>query len=250
MEIPVLPFRNEEGKLIFPNGRWKGTYWYEELALFKEEGGTIEKIHKRIEFEKKGKPFTCFIEYFKNLRKNSEFENIFWKLFINSIYGRMGMGEIDTKTEIVDKNKYKKLEKKKEIIKEVIINDVLIITYQIKKNNKEIDSNVSIAASITSKARIKLFKAYKEVIKNGGRLLYSDTDSIFAAYKKDVSGETHGEVVWDAKKKDTVIEKAVFAIPKGYAIKYKEDSTVKIKGFKKDSISFEDFERTFKSEKE
>jgi predicted dehydrogenase len=34
----------------------------------------------------------------------------------------------------------------------------------------------------------------KEVLKNGGRLLYSDTDSIFAAYKRDVVGETHGEV--------------------------------------------------------
>jgi hypothetical protein len=26
MDLPVLPFRNSEGKLLFPNGRWKGIY--------------------------------------------------------------------------------------------------------------------------------------------------------------------------------------------------------------------------------
>ena len=250
MKIPVLPFRSEEGKLLFPNGKWKGTYWYEELHLFIEEGGIIEKIHKIIEFEKTGKPFMEFVEYFKKLRNNSEFENIFWKLFINSIYGRMGMDEINTKTEIVDKKEYKRIENKKEILKEVLINDLIVVTYKKINNTKEIDSNVAIAAAITSKARIKLFKAYKDVIKNKGRLLYSDTDSIFAAYEKDVRDEKHGEIFWDSSKKDTVIEKAIFAIPKGYAVKYKEISTVKIKGFRKDSITYEDFEKTFKNEKE
>jgi hypothetical protein len=106
----------------------------------------------------------------------------------------MGMDESDVKTEIVDKIKYEKIESKKKILKEVIINDIIIVTYENKKNKKVIDSNVSIAAAITSKARIKLYKAYKEVIKRGGRLLYSDTDSIFAAYKKNVIGEKHGEI--------------------------------------------------------
>jgi hypothetical protein len=45
--------------------------------LFIEEGGIIEEIHKSIEFEKIGNPFIEFVEYFKNLRKNSEFENVF-----------------------------------------------------------------------------------------------------------------------------------------------------------------------------
>jgi len=57
-----------------------------------------------------------------------------------------------------------------------------------------INSNVIYAAIITSKARIKLYKSFISVQNNGGRLLYCDTDSIFAAYKKDVTGETHGEI--------------------------------------------------------
>jgi hypothetical protein len=77
MNIPVLPFRSEEGKLLFPNGVWRGVYWYEELMLFLEEGGKINKIHKIIKFEKKGKPFMEFVEYFRELRKKSEFNNVF-----------------------------------------------------------------------------------------------------------------------------------------------------------------------------
>ena len=250
MDIPILPFRNEEGKLLFPNGMWRGVYWYEELMLFLEEGGRISKIHKVIRFEKKGKPFVEFVEYFKKLRKKSEFDNVFWKLFINSMYGRMGMEESNVKTEIVDQLKYKRIELKKQIIKEIIINKVIVVTYVEKNDKKEIDSNVCIAAAITSKARIKLYKAYKEVIKNGGRLLYSDTDSVFAAYTRNVIGENHGEIFWDGSKKDTAVDKAIFAIPKGYAIKLENTSTVKIKGFKKDSITFEEFEKTFKNKKE
>lgn len=250
MDIPVLPFRNEEGKLLFPNGSWRGVYWYEELKLFLNEGGVIRRIHKIIKFEKIGKPFVEFVEYFKELRKKSEFNNVFWKLFINSMYGRMGMEESNIRTEIVDESRYNRIEMKKEIIKEIIINKMTVVTYVEKNDKKDIDSNVCIAAAITSKARIKLYKAYKEVLNNGGRLLYSDTDSVFAAYRRDVIGETHGEIFWDGKKKDTRVDKAIFAIPKGYAIKLENESTVKIKGFKKDSITFEEFERTFRSKEE
>jgi hypothetical protein len=166
------------------------------------------------------------------------------------MYGRMGMEENNVKTEIVDQLKYKRIELKKQIIKEIIINKVIVVTYIEKNDKKDIDSNVCIAAAITSKARIKLYKAYKEVIKNEGRLLYSDTDSVFAAYKRNVIGERHGEIFWDGSKKDTAVNEAIFAIPKGYAIKLENASTVKIKGFKKDSITFEEFERTFKNKKE
>jgi chemotaxis methyl-accepting protein methylase len=44
---------------------------------------------------------------------------------------------------------------------------------------------VAYASIISSKARIKLYNSFNDVIKDGGRLLYCDTDSIFAAYKKN-----------------------------------------------------------------
>lgn len=249
MHIPILPVKSDDGKLIFPNGTWRGTYWYEELKLFEEEGGIIKKIHNKITFERKGKPFTEFIKYFRKMRKKSEFDDVFWKLFLNSIYGRMGMNESKEKTKIIQKAEYSKYKNKK-ITKEIIISDAIIISYEEEEKKDEINSNVAIAAAITSKARIKLFKAYKSVIEKEGRILYSDTDSIFAGFKRDVANEEHGEVFWDTKKKNTIIDKAIFAIPKGYATISENTTTVKIKGFTKNSISFEEFEECFKSKKE
>ena len=55
---------------------------------------------------------------------------------------------------------------------------------------------------------------------------------------------------WDEKKRNTIIEKAIFAIPKGYAIISENIPTIKIKGFTKNSITFEEFEDSFRSKKE
>jgi len=151
---------------------------------------------------------------------------------------------------IQDEEKYKKIRKEKEILKESIINKIKIITIEKEKKIDKVESNVSISAQITSKARIKLFKAFKEVIKNDGRILYTDTDSIFAAFKKNVLGEKHGEVYWDGNKNDTVIDDAIFALPKGYALLIKKREIVKIKGFRRNSISFSEFEKTFKNNDE
>ncbi len=253
MNIPVLPFRErKDNKLIFPNGRWTGTYWFEELKLFQEEGGEILKIHYKINLEKKEKLFKNFVENYKKLRKNSELDNIFWKLFINSIYGRLGMDQSNERTEIIHNDEeYLKIRKTKEILKESIINKIRIITFENEEKNKEVDSNVSIAAQITSKARIKLYKGFKDVIKNNGRILYTDTDSIFAGFKENVLNQQHGEVFWDGNKDDTVIKNAIFALPKGYAVITENNKeTIKIKGFKRNSISFEEFEETFNNDNE
>lgn len=252
MDIPVLPFKEKkEGKLIFPNGKWTGTYWYEELELFEKEGGKITKIHYKINLSEKEKIFKNFVDNYKNLRKNSEIENVFWKLFINSIYGRLGMGPNFEETILIQNEEdYKKIRKEKEIIRESIINKIKIITIEKEKKINEVDSNVSIAAQITSKARIKLYKAFKEVVKNGGRILYTDTDSIFAGFERDVLGEKHGEVYWDREKEDTKIDNAIFALPKGYAVIFNKKEIIKIKGFKRNSISFSEFEKTFKNNDE
>lgn len=252
MEIPVLPFKEKkDGKLIFPNGEWTGTYWYEELELFQKEGGIIKKIHYKINLKNKEKIFEKFVENYNKLRNKSEIENVFWKLFINSIYGRLGMGPNFEETILIqDEEKYKKIRKEKEILKESIINKIKIITIEKEKKIDKVESNVSISAQITSKARIKLFKAFKEVMKNDGRILYTDTDSIFAAFKKNVLGEKHGEVYWDSNKNDTVIDDAIFALPKGYALLIKKREIVKIKGFRRNSISFSEFEKTFKNNDE
>ena len=110
-----------------------------------------------------------------------------------------------------------------------------------------IRDSICIASSITSKARIKLYKAQQSVISNQGRILYSDTDSIFASYKKNVLNETHGEVYWDPNKDDTEIKEAVFINPKTYGIIYKKNSKelVKMKGYNSSEIKFNELKKNF-----
>ena len=172
---------------------------------------------------------------------------------INSLYGRMGMSSIDNysfiiKEEDLENYEYLNIISMKKVNKIILLNIELDnkIKNSIKKINYRIKKNISIASSITSKSRIKLYKAQKEVIKNKGRLLYSDTDSIFAAYKRDVSGEKQGEIFWDISKKDTKIKKAVFISPKSYSIIYNNgDEITKIKGYDQNKIKFRELEKNF-----
>jgi len=102
---------------------------------------------------------------------------------------------LKTETKIISKEQLQSYRDKFDVIEEQCINSIVIITYKKENVESELKSNVSIAAAITAKARIRLYKGFEDCKKNGGRLLYCDTDSIFAAFTRDVSKQKHGEVV-------------------------------------------------------
>lgn len=247
--IPILPYHSKTGKLFFPNGRWSGTYWFEELNYFQEFGGIIEKINFKLEFEYYDCGLYQFTTHFLKKRNDSPFGNVFWKLFINSLAGRFGMQFLSETSIITDKANYEKKVKLFNIIKELHINNIVILSFKNEKTIDNASSNVAIAAAITARGRIKLHKGLMSTIKNGGRILYTDTDSIFAAFTKNMDNVTHDEVFWDTTKKGTKITKAIFAIPKGYAIETQSTQTVKLRSFKQNSVSFKEFEEAFNNNK-
>jgi DNA polymerase elongation subunit (family B) len=121
---------------------------------------------------------------------------------INSIYGRLGMRDIENYSFIDKKENINEIAKKIDIVSFHEMNNIVMINC-INNNKlenflgakkKKIKNNIVIASAITSKARIKLYKAQNEVIINKGRLLYSDTDSIFATFDYDVLGKKFGEI--------------------------------------------------------
>lgn len=243
MDIPILPEKClTTGKLLFKNGFGSGLYWHEEINLFKEFGGIILEIKYAIIPQYVDHIFKDFVDHFTDLRKKDIKNNTICKLIINSLYGRLGMGEIHDKTEAMNLSEYRNFYKKnmESIIKESIINDINIVKYSIKPKS-DVSSNVSLAMAITSKARIKLYRGFIAVINGGGRVLYSDTDSIFAAFRKNVDNTRMGEVYWDTSKNDTKIDKAFFAMPKAYALVINGKDLVKIKGVPRNSISYDDF---------
>jgi serine/threonine-protein kinase RIO1 len=122
---------------------------------------------------------------------------------VNSLYGRFGMNEPEVHSFFMNINEFDyRYNSNKYIISSIIdINTIRFLTVLLDNRvirdfnlKTKTSKNVGIAAAISSKARIKLYRAHESVRLNGGRVLYSDTDSVFAAYKKNVINENHGEI--------------------------------------------------------
>ena len=242
LEIPILPIKKD--KLLFANGEFEGWYWFEEIALAIEYGVEIISVRKMISAQYYDNFIKDFVELNDEIRKISPIHKIIGKNNNNTFYGRLGMNPERLEEEITNKLDIDKYEKVVEI-------NGAFIGY--KKKEKSI-SNVLISASITSKARIKLYKGIDKVIKNGGRVLYTDTDSIIAAFKKSEYENKldikMGEVLFDSSDMDTVINEGVFAMPKTYAVRYKDGrEIVKIKGFNV-RPSFDEFKEKFYNKEE
>lgn len=247
MYIPILPHHNNYShKLMFTNGVFRGVYWFEELNYFLMNGGKINKIYSAIVYDEFDYIFNNFVSEFETFRNLGGSYKTFGKLIINSLYGRLAMSNSNEKSEIINAINLKNYINNKKILSTSIFNKICLITYITKEQNK-IFSNIALASAIASKARIKLHKAFLEVIKNGGSIKYCDTDSIFASFNKNVDNEKHGEVYWDTSKNDTKIIDCIFIAPKAYAIKYNNNTTkIKIKGIhNNNNISLSDLKKNF-----
>ena len=242
MDIPILPIKRD--KLLFANGEFEGWYWFEEILLAIEYGVKIINVKKMISSQYYDNFIKEFVEMNDNIRKLSPIHKIIGKNNNNTFYGRLGMNPERLEEEIISDPYNKKYEKIIEI-------NGTYIGYT--KKEKSI-SNVTVSASITSKARIKLYRGMMNVIKNNGRILYTDTDSIIAAfdiseYKRKMDVEM-GEIKFDSNDKNTIIKEGVFAMPKTYALKYDDGrEIVKIKGFNV-MPSFDNFKEKFYKKEE
>lgn len=86
--------------------------------------------------------FNDFVNNFYEERLNAKLEGnnslqLINKLILNSLYGRMGMKNIENKTEIISKEKAEDLFKNKNILFVSELNDKLIVKY-----NRNIDSEI------------------------------------------------------------------------------------------------------------
>lgn len=241
MRIPLLPMRNSAGQVYFPNGCWSGTYWWEELLFFLKNGGVIKKVHFQITFAKSEHALLSFSEHFTKLRERDAFSNSFYKLFVNSLYGRLGMHTGIEKTEVLPSNNSPSTATTETFAGKKIF---LASVESTQDADAQINSNVALAAAIAAKARIKLNQALLDVERAGGRILYVDTDSIYAAFKEKMVNVAHGDVFWDARTAFT-FDRAIFATQKGYALKNDTTEIVRLRGFKTNSFTFAEFKEHF-----
>ena len=176
--------------------KFKGIYFSEELKEVVKHGYKVNLI-RGYEFES-DKIFNEYVGHFYAIKKNSSGAKKFLaKLNLNTLYGLFGRRKDILRT-ITIKNEDLIKYLATHIVKNIIsINDelsTLLVINNINYNTLktlnmlfetdfidkpiEVKTNVAIASSITSYARIHMIRLKDYCFKNGINIYYSDTDSL------------------------------------------------------------------------
>lgn len=204
-DYPLLPVRVREGslkgKLVFPVGEFDGWWTSEELKAGVEAGEVrIVKVYRALNFD--SEPWLePYIRELFELRRSSKDEALKFvaKIALNSISGKFvedpenrwyqsGNGGIEVRTRSGVWRLVEKLEREYGAFR-----------------------HAACGALVTARARIRLWEAYRELQRQGARIAYSDTDSVWT----DGVLETGPELGdWDLANE---FDRAEFLLPKVYA---------------------------------
>lgn len=220
--IPPLPVRFE-GKLVFPVGRLRGVWsWDElELVLHPRVGGEIVETHRSVWYEAwpvfQGyvKTMYAYREAFKRGEGNEALDALA-KLLLNSLFGKTGQkverGKLiylplddDKRLEVMDRARPLDGDPDEAVVWEepTILNAPYIVP--------------QLAAQVTTLSRKRLFLGMMSVLDQGGRVLYTDTDSIMCtgAVVQPV-GNKLGQ--WKREYPDVLLD-GTFILPKLYQLR-------------------------------
>jgi hypothetical protein len=270
--LGLLPL-HINNNLVLCNGEFYGVWFSEELKFAKEHGYEIQVING-YHFNKVNNIFDKFVDNLYNIKlKEGGIVKSITKLILNSSFGRFGMSIIKPETEIVDTDKLELLLTTRKVldtkqlsldrfivnyeseISKQIIDDVGLDYSKILINNKDIETkqkfgfvSVSTASAITAYARIYINKIKLLILKLGGKIYYSDTDSIVSNIKlpSELVGNDLGQF-----KLEYIIKKAIFITSKTYMLEL-EDGTIikKAKGVNSDSLTVNDYENMYLKSKD
>lgn len=221
MHVPPLPLR-ANGKLLFPVGRFRGTWCSCELEYAETLGVRILKEHGRLGSDSLVRPFASYVRdcYSKRMNAKTELEKTTWKFALNSLYGKFGTS--GTVERLVDP----KTVKRKLDGTEFWIGPLLCIS-----TNQEppVYANVLWAAWTTALARIQLHKALRAVERAGAEVLYCDTDSVIFRENGRPVKLSIGKALGQWKCEAEIIEYEARA-PKVYRFVTKDGETMRAKG--------------------
>ena len=264
LDHPILQVHHKSNvgtRTISPLGSWEGWYFSEELKNSLKFGYQFEVL--RGYYFKSDYIFKDYVNDLYNLRlkyPKSDPMNYIAKILLNSLYGRFGMDDNFSETEILSTKDYLELEKEKdnnhiELLEVTPLKDKYMVTskYYSTYLNTRLDNgseyhnvNIAIASAVTAYSRIHMsqFKNNKDL----PNLYYTDTDSLY--FDKGgpisdsqallVSSTTLGKL-----KLEGIYDKALFLAPKVYALENKESKIIKVKGLNNqvlNTLSFSELE--------
>ena len=281
LQNPFIQYRDPITNLVYcPRGKFNSFHrliFSEEIKYALKFGYNIDIEYSYI-FERGKNLFKDFVNDHYELKKTAKdpVQRNIAKLFLNSLYGRLGMNEITDRMEIVDKetveyldntynasviselsnNKYL-VKYNNEIdsdLKDLYSVDLIDLNKKNKSNktklkdlkinkSKTITSAVHIAAAISSYARI-LINDYKNI--PGNPCIMSDTDSAVLPYplSNHLVGKELGQMKLVHKvKRGVFIRKKLYAI-----IDDKNNEIIKSSGVDPNSLNYKLFVQLLKGE--
>jgi hypothetical protein len=150
--LPGLPVRHTE-EILYPYGRLRGTWPYPEIRQALTDGAVIHRVHRAVEFPYTETPFTDYVTfcYGKRQAAESAVDKTFWKLALNSLYGKFGQSNEGAVTIYDDRE--------------------IVVEHQRLSEHV----NVVWSAYVTSYARLALLRH----LRGCSEVYYTDTDSLF-----------------------------------------------------------------------
>ena len=269
--IGLLPKRSE-GRLTFPNGEWYDWYFTPELLFPQERGYKIEVI-KGYKFNSIKDVFTSFVYTLIEMKINASnpSERNVAKLILNSLIGRFGMDFLKSVTKLLDSKNHDLVSVTRVLKNSIEMDeDLFLDTFKtsidkeicedfgvdyIKALNIESISeksstrsyntvSIPIAAATLSYARIHMNKIIMHILDNGGKIYYTDTDSIVTDLKLSEDFVHPSEL--GKLKLEHEIEEGYFITDKTYAfINTKGKLVKKAKGVQSEFLTFDDYKKMY-----
>jgi hypothetical protein len=192
--IMGLPYRDEEGRVIFPWGKLRGIWTFAEIQDAVAHGGKILKLHNAIGCREGQKYYADYVHHFYQMRQacKDEAKRLFFKLLMNNLYGQLATrGSISRTVSNTHPNAQSG-------------------AYPVFGNKLLMDFNTAPpehcnylhAAYVTSYGRLELLKYLREL---GERMIYCDTDSLIFTGKPPFKiGDGLGEMKLEGRGKHVV----------------------------------------------
>jgi len=191
------------------------------------------------------------------------------KLLLNSLIGKYGMNPLQPITRVINKEKVGDILLTRKILLEVDITDKDTLLSYLPGPNKNITNefnielqdalnlvggvdkqtfikNISIpvASAVTSYARIYMSKVKLDILSKGGKIFYSDTDSIITDIEMDKEYVDQKQI--GKFKLEYFIDKAIMPSPKVYILKLKDNKFIKkVKGGISKNLTIENYKRLY-----
>jgi DNA polymerase elongation subunit (family B) len=268
----VLPLRVDTG-IIFPTGEWSGMYFSEELKFAKENGYSIN-VKCGYSFEKVSNVFTNYVQKLYKMKSypSNVTQKYLAKSLLNNLLGRFGMDFTKPITNIVNDKTFHEIALTRKITSwKRITDDDILISYspeidEIICNKFNVDVNkailqntipvqnkessfkgvsIPIAAAITAYGRIHINKLKLYILNSGGKIFYSDTDSIVTDIQLPndmIDSKDIGKVKLEHKiKRGYFISSKTYCLITEEIINNKNKVVIKCKGVGKNKLTEKDF---------